>query len=114
MSAERSCFGFFVGDETCRGRCSAAKKCKAVLVTHGFDIAGGVLEELLSTLPEGAVFTVNPEILALDRDTPSDEDKKLIREEYQRIYEQLVAGGHVDPSGVPDKVEPGKVAAASL
>lgn len=104
---KRTCFGFFTGEDSCQ-RCAAAKKCKAVLVSDGFDVAGGILEELLATLPEG-VYELDLENIHADL-TPgaSNELKTRAREEADAVYNQLIKGP-VSPAPVepvaPDAVD---------
>lgn len=49
------CFGFYVGGPVC-GSCAAQKRCRAILVSDGFDLAGSLVEELLEAVPEGTRF----------------------------------------------------------
>lgn len=53
--SERSCFGTFLGNPTCK-QCHAAKQCKAILLSHGFDIVGAMIENLDATLAEGVDY----------------------------------------------------------
>lgn len=46
----RDCFGLYGGTVVCN-RCQAAKRCKAVLISDGFDIMGSFVENLVETLP---------------------------------------------------------------
>lgn len=48
-----SCFGFFGGQNhgVCQ-RCGVAAKCRAVLLTHGFDIVGNAIELMMAELPD--------------------------------------------------------------
>lgn len=46
------CFGFFRNEPACE-TCPARTRCRAALVTTGFDLLGGLIEQLLDTLPEG-------------------------------------------------------------
>lgn len=98
--SKRTCFGFFTGDDSCQ-RCAAAKKCKAVLVSNGFDIAAGILEELLATLPEGD-YTLNLDEIHADL-TPGAGDvlKTKAREEAGAVYGQLVYGP-ADPAAAEE------------
>lgn len=47
-----NCFGFFAGKSVpaCMN-CVAAKRCKAMLVTHGFDLLADLLDNLSAELP---------------------------------------------------------------
>jgi len=49
------CFSFFSGGPACK-RCLAAKRCKAILVTHGFNLIGDFLEHLMGELPEKGIY----------------------------------------------------------
>lgn len=89
--AKRTCFGFFTGEDSCQ-RCAAAKKCKAILVSDGFDVAGGILEELLATLPEGEYALDLDDIHADLTPGASDELKTRAREEAGAVYAQLIEG----------------------
>ncbi len=96
---KRTCFGFFTGDDSCQ-RCAAAKKCKAVLVSDGFDIAAGVLEEVLATLPEGTYEIDMDEIHADLVVGAGPKLKERALTEAGVVYQQLVYGGAgKDPSG---------------
>lgn len=55
--ADPNCFGFFGGarNTSCDG-CFAIKRCKAVLVSHGFDILGATVDHLVSQLPDNADY----------------------------------------------------------
>lgn len=52
-----TCFGFFGGSSklACE-RCVAARRCKAILVSDGFDLVAELLEQLVAELPANAVF----------------------------------------------------------
>lgn len=52
---EIDCFGFYLGGPTCNN-CSASKRCRAILITHGFDIMAAYAEQLLAALPEGLIL----------------------------------------------------------
>lgn len=47
------CFGFFAGydNSSCYG-CTAAKRCKAVLVSHSFDILADTIQHLVEELQD--------------------------------------------------------------
>lgn len=52
---KNSCFGFFAGDQNAScNRCTASRRCKAVLVSDGFDILGEIVETLLVEAPDQA------------------------------------------------------------
>jgi len=51
----KNCFGFYVGGPTCNV-CTASKRCKAILISHGFTIMGELTEALLGDLPDQAEF----------------------------------------------------------
>lgn len=93
---KRTCFGFFTGDDSCQ-KCAAAKKCKAILVTNGFDVAAGVLEEILATLPEGT-YEIDLDEIHVDLVPGADDDlKKRARAEAAGVYKQIVLGGKLEP-----------------
>lgn len=52
---EKPCFGFYAGDVVCNG-CGAQKRCKAILVTNGFDLLAAVVEQMSLDLPKTAKF----------------------------------------------------------
>lgn len=95
---KRTCFGFFSGEDNCQ-RCAAARKCKAVLVTHGFDVAEGVLEEVLATLPEGSYTIDVDEINADNVPGASDALKVRARDEAEKLYKQIVYGAPQPATG---------------
>ena len=45
------CFGYYSQQPTC-GRCPVSKRCKAVLITHGFDIVAALLEQMMDDMPD--------------------------------------------------------------
>lgn len=49
------CFTFYSGGTSCT-TCPAMKRCKAVMVSHGFDIVGNFVNHLVANLPPDAVF----------------------------------------------------------
>lgn len=64
MSKEIPCFGFFSSQPTC-STCAAAKRCKAVLVSNGFDITAELIEHLARNLPAEAKFQDTDRITTL-------------------------------------------------
>lgn len=48
------CFGFYGGQRGICVRCALQKKCKALLVSHGFDILNAALQSKLENLPDGS------------------------------------------------------------
>jgi len=46
-----NCFGFYSGGPVCIG-CAINKRCKAVLISNGFDVVGALINQLTATLPE--------------------------------------------------------------
>lgn len=52
---DKACFGFFNGEVTCT-RCFAMKRCRAVVVSNGFEIVASVVEELVRDLPDNGQF----------------------------------------------------------
>jgi len=45
------CFGFY--SHTCETICPMKGRCKAILGTHGFDVIGSLVKELMESLPDG-------------------------------------------------------------
>lgn len=106
MAQKVGCFGFFVGDETCR-KCAAAKQCKAIEVTTGFDVASAVLDELVATLPEDATFLV-------DREAMASSDPEEVRGAFKQIYQQLVKPETKPKKRAPRKKAPRKKSMANV
>lgn len=54
---EPACFGFYGGTHlsTCSS-CTAVKRCKAILISDGFDVLGAIVDQMLLELPEGTTF----------------------------------------------------------
>jgi len=52
---EIRCFSFYSGGPACY-RCKAAKRCKAVFVSHGMEFTAHLLRELIEDLPSNGVF----------------------------------------------------------
>lgn len=50
MTNEERCFPFYSGGPTCQN-CVVSKRCKAILVSDGFDMIAAFLEEMLTDLP---------------------------------------------------------------
>lgn len=49
-----ACFGFYGGEEAAACRmCPAGRRCKAVLISHGFTVLGDVVDQMLMELPSG-------------------------------------------------------------
>lgn len=53
--SDEPCFGFFDGTAICQG-CIANKRCRAVLVTDGFDVLSSMINTMVADLPEKAIF----------------------------------------------------------
>jgi len=49
------CFGFYMGNPVCN-QCSARQRCKAVLISNGFDIVAAAVDDLVMQLPEQAAY----------------------------------------------------------
>lgn len=49
------CFGYYSGGAICAS-CPGSKRCKAVLVTNGFDVVASMVNHLTSALTDTAVF----------------------------------------------------------
>lgn len=111
--SKRTCFGFFTGEpENCQ-RCAAAKKCKALLVSDGFDVAAGVLEEIMETLPTGT-YEINMDEIHVDLVPGADPElKQRAREEAGAVYRQLVYGPAAEGAS-KTKVQTGKIDPSSL
>lgn len=53
MTEEASCFGFFAGGKNpACNLCLANKRCRAILVSHGFDMVAAAADSLMSDLPD--------------------------------------------------------------
>jgi len=66
-----SCFGFFGGGNSVAcTQCAASKRCKAILVTHGFDILDATVDVFFAKLP--------PTFKANDTDRLSELVKTLV------------------------------------
>jgi hypothetical protein len=48
---DQPCFGFYSGGPVC-ATCTATKRCKAIVVSNGFDIVADALGQMLATLPD--------------------------------------------------------------
>jgi len=55
MSTEKDCFGFYMGNPVCN-QCSARQRCKAVLISNGFDIIAASVDALVLQLPDNAAY----------------------------------------------------------
>ena len=56
---DKDCFGFYMGNLVCN-QCSARQRCKAVLISNGFDIVAAMVDALVLELPEdGAYFNTD-------------------------------------------------------
>lgn len=60
-----TCFGFFAGSQkiSCQS-CVAARRCKAILVSDGFDVMGALVEQLIAELPDDVVFIDSEQVSA--------------------------------------------------
>jgi len=50
--SDKECFGFYSSGPTCQ-ICHISKRCKAIVITHGFHLVGETLRHMIETLPEG-------------------------------------------------------------
>lgn len=50
--SKKNCFGFFGGQHPACQQCFAAKRCKAILISHGFDVVGDMVDQLVEELPD--------------------------------------------------------------
>lgn len=67
MSKDRKeipCFGFFNSDPVCDG-CPASKRCRAILVSNGFDLVSSLIDELSSSLPGEARYNDTDRVTTL-------------------------------------------------
>ena len=55
MSKDKDCFGFYMGNPVCN-QCAARQRCKAVLITNGFDIIAACVDQLVVELPEKGAY----------------------------------------------------------
>lgn len=55
--SDPNCFGFYGGNHltTCSS-CTAVKRCKAILISDGFDVLGDIVNQLTLELPAGTTF----------------------------------------------------------
>jgi len=52
---EKDCFGFYMGNPVCN-QCSARQRCKAVLISNGFDIVAATVDQMVLELPDNAAY----------------------------------------------------------
>jgi len=55
VNKDRDCFGFYMGNPICN-QCSARQRCKAVLISNGFDIVAAMVDALVLELPEDGAY----------------------------------------------------------
>jgi len=55
MSTEKDCFGFYMGNPVCNA-CSARQRCKAILISNGFDIVAAAVDQMVIDLPANGAF----------------------------------------------------------
>jgi len=55
MSVDKDCFGFYMGNPVCN-QCSARQRCKAVLISNGFDIIAASVDAMVLQLPDDAAY----------------------------------------------------------
>lgn len=59
-----SCFPFFSKDRACES-CQAKTRCKAILISHGFDVLGSLVDAMLNEIPDDAEFEDTDKISTL-------------------------------------------------
>jgi len=52
---DKDCFGFYMGNPVCN-QCSARQRCKAVLISNGFDIVAAAVDGLVLDLPDKGAY----------------------------------------------------------
>jgi len=52
---DKDCFGFYMGSPVCN-QCSARQRCKAVLISNGFDIVAAAVDGLVLDLPDNGAY----------------------------------------------------------
>jgi len=56
MSAnDKDCFGFYMGNPICNS-CAARQRCKAILISNGFDIIAAAVDRMALDLPETGAY----------------------------------------------------------
>lgn len=55
MKGEIACFGMYLGGPVCE-KCTANRRCKALLVSNGFDLVSSMIGQLETTTPDRVVF----------------------------------------------------------
>jgi len=105
MSTERDCFGFYMGNPVCN-QCSARQRCKAVLISNGFDIVAAAVDKMVLELPDKAAYFDTDRIPALvdqlmwppadtHQDEIDDEDQLLSLLEKEEISKEDADGFNV-------------------
>jgi len=61
-----NCFGYYGGDSSVAcSDCTARKRCKAILLSDGFDVVADSIEELMAALPDTNDYNDSDRIPAL-------------------------------------------------
>lgn len=103
QAKEINCFGLYGGSESVCGRCAAARRCKAILISDGFTIGAAVLKKLEAELPASNNYRDSDRASEIYRqmieppEELSDEDKFILAalEQVERQKE-----GKVDPEDI--------------
>jgi len=61
---EKDCFGFYMGNPICNA-CAARQRCKAILISNGFDIVAASVDQMVMDLPANGAFKDTDRIPAL-------------------------------------------------
>lgn len=82
VEVQKACFGFYIGSPVC-GMCAAHKRCKALLITDGFDIVGSLVEHLEAELKDAQyrdtdkISELTDQLITLPDDL-TEEEKELL------------------------------------
>jgi len=81
------CFGLYLGPATAStstcGTCKASNRCKAILASHGFDIIGDTINQLVAELPPGRYK--DTDFIGQIVDQMLEPPKEYTREEYEAM-----------------------------
>jgi len=92
---EVGCFGFYLGGPICSG-CSLKARCKAILITNGFDIMASLVEDLVNGLSDSSYKDTDriPEVVTqLLEGPPKVEMHQKIEDEEIDLIELLKGKG---------------------
>jgi len=87
---EKDCFGFYMGNPVCNS-CSARQRCKAILITNGFDIVAAAVDQMALELPDNAVYFDTdrvPSLVDQLMNPPHDTHQDEIDDELLTLLEQ--------------------------